>query len=639
MRRRPTVTLASTALAAGCLALAAAPLAATAASASRLGSVTASAATDADALWATDFDRGHRGWQVVLDGVMGGLSSGRLSVPDDGVVGFSGRLRLENNGGFSQIRTSVPREGFAEADGIELRVKGDGRTWNFDVRTADVRMMATGWQTSFATRDGAWTTVRLPFDDFILQSFGRRVPVDGSLRPELVESIGLTLSDKQPGAFTIELDAIRAYRADEPASASLARRDEAADGEADGDQPAGAGARRVAAADDAPGLVEVARSAGLDTLLELVAAAELTEILPDSPFTVLAPTDDAFAELPEEAVARLTSPEGRRDLRRILAHHVVPGRVPAATAFTLPAAESLAGQRLTIETGPSLRIGGARVVATDVAFDGGLVHVIDRVLVPELRTVVELAAAEDRLSTLAALVEGAGLAESLGPANDGPWTVIAPVNAAFDALPADLVETLTAPSGRRELVTVLGFHVVPGRVRLADLAGLESARTLSGEPVDVRLEGGRLRVGGASVVMADIEAANGIVHLVDAVMLPPSLSGVASDEGAAGDEGSRPALADRELFVRTLGILERAVEIGAPLFNDGNPDACAATYAVALESIVALAGPRLGGPERAVLRRGLRDAAAETDARERSWILRGAMDELYRRLAMRLGDV
>jgi uncharacterized surface protein with fasciclin (FAS1) repeats len=586
----------------------------------------------ASADWATDFDDGTRGWQVVLDGVMGGLSTGRLSTPSEGVMRFTGRLRMENNGGFSQTRTQVPASSFAGADGIELRVRGDGRTWNFDVRTSNIRMMATGYQTSFDTVDGEWTTIRLPFDVFELQSFGRRVPNGPALDPSLVESVGLTLSDKKPGDFFLEIDAIRSFRANDETNASLAMRDRSRDARsADAARPSAAADSGAGAAD----LATVARSAGLDTLLALVGAADFGELLPAPPFTVLAPTDEAFARLPEAEVARLLSPAGRRDLRRILSHHVIPAAVPAADAFRLRGAESLAGQTLAIEAGPSLSIGGARVLATDVAFDGGLVHVIDGVLLPELRTVADLAAATDDLSVLTTLVTEAGLLEQLGPENDGPWTVFAPVNAAFGKLPADVVSALRQRSGRAQLVSVLGFHVVPGRVRLADLPGTESLRTLSGEPVGIEFANGRIAVGGAGVIAADIETANGVVHLIDSVMLPPS---IAAPRGTVASSGA-DTMAASERIIRALAIIERAVEIGAPLFNDGNIDACAATYTMALESVAALASDALAPAERAVLRRGLGEARDEADARERSWILRRTMDDLFTRFLERAGDV
>jgi transforming growth factor-beta-induced protein len=592
------------------------------------------AAGTASADWRTDFDEGTRGWQVVLDGVMGGLSSGRLSEPEAGIVRFTGRLRLENNGGFSQARTQIDRGSLTGTDGIEIRVKGDGRQWNFDIRTANIRMMATGYQTSFDTRDGQWTTIRLPYSAFELQSFGRRVPAGPDLDPALIESVGVTLSDKKPGEFTLEFDAIRGYRESEPATASLAFRDR--DGGADATAPA---VRRVRAEAGAAGgaadLASVARDAGLTTLLTLVEASGIAEQLPSEPITILAPTNEAFSRLPEAEVRRLLSPEGRRDLQRILAHHVLPGRVPAAAAFGLRRAESLAGQSLAIEPGPSLVIGGARVLATDVAFDGGLVHVIDGVLIPETRTIAEVAAGVEDLSTLVSLVRQAGLLEQLGPRNDGPWTVFAPVNSAFAALPADLVAALTSPAGRMQLATVLGFHVVPGRVRLADLAGTPSLRTLSGEPVSVAVEGGGIRVGGAGIAAADIETANGVVHLLDAVMLPPSLASAAGEptRGLPADAG----MSAERLAARGAAVIERAIEIGAPLFNDGNIEACAATYTIALESLDALGGTGLPAADRDRLRRGLEEAARERDVRERAWVLRRTMDDLYRRFLNRRG--
>ena len=587
-------------------------------------------AAPATADWQTDFDEGARGWQVVLDGVMGGLSSGRLSQPEPGIVRFTGRLRLENNGGFSQARTQIDRGSLAGTDGIELRVKGDGRQWNFDIRTANIRMMATGYQTSFDTVDGVWTTIRLPYAAFELQSFGRRVPDGPELDPNLIESVGVTLSDKKAGDFTLEFDAIRGYRESEPATASLTARDRARDTVA-----ATPAVRRVNDDVASGDLASVAGSAGLTTLLTLVEASGIAELLPAEPITILAPTNEAFSRLPEAEVRRLLSPEGRRDLQRILAHHVLPGRVPAAAAFGLRRAESLAGQSLAIEPGPSLVIGGVRVLATDVAFDGGLVHVIDGVLMPETRTIAEVAAGVEDLSTLVALVRQAGLLEQLGPRNDGPWTVFAPVNAAFSALPRDLVTALTSPAGRMQLTTVLGFHVVPGRVRLADLAGTSSLRTLSGEPVAVGLDGGRIRVGGAGIAAADIETANGIVHLLYGVMLPPSLAPSAGDtaHSRSADGGMSP----ERLAARGAALIERAIEVGAPLFNDGNVEACAATYAIALESLDALGGTALPAADRDRIRRGLEEAARERDVRERAWILRRTMDDLYRRFLNRRG--
>jgi monofunctional biosynthetic peptidoglycan transglycosylase len=176
-----------------------------------LPALAATAAVSAAGSLELDFDEGVDAWRVVVDGVMGGRSSGRVSLSEPGTLQFTGNLSLENNGGFSQMRANVPSEAFAGAEGIEIKVRGDGRTYKFDVRCSNVRLMAGGFQRDFQTEAGEWITIRLPFDEFRLYSFGRRVPNAPALEPTKIESIGVTLADKEPGAFRLEVDSIRTY--------------------------------------------------------------------------------------------------------------------------------------------------------------------------------------------------------------------------------------------------------------------------------------------------------------------------------------------------------------------------------------------------------------------------------------------
>jgi uncharacterized surface protein with fasciclin (FAS1) repeats len=134
-----------------------------------------------------------------------------------------------------------------------------------------------------------------------------------------------------------------------------------------------------------PAIPDVARNAGLfSTLLAAVDAAGLTEtLLGRGPFTVFAPTDDAFARLPHGTVESLLRPENRDKLRTILTYHVVAGRVPAAEARQLREAETVSGQDIAISTrGGNLRINDATVRIADIPASNGIVHVIDRVLLP-----------------------------------------------------------------------------------------------------------------------------------------------------------------------------------------------------------------------------------------------------------------
>lgn len=158
-----------------------------------------------------DLDNDSGEWRVVVDGVMGGRSTGSVTREEIGLLVFSGALSLDNNGGFSQMRYDVDGDQFAGMRGIEITVRGDGRKYNFDIRCSNARVMAGGFQQAFETRKGEWTTIRMPFDDFRLYTFGRSVPRAPSLVPALIESVGFTLSDKIEGPFRLEIASIRAY--------------------------------------------------------------------------------------------------------------------------------------------------------------------------------------------------------------------------------------------------------------------------------------------------------------------------------------------------------------------------------------------------------------------------------------------
>jgi uncharacterized surface protein with fasciclin (FAS1) repeats len=136
------------------------------------------------------------------------------------------------------------------------------------------------------------------------------------------------------------------------------------------------------------------------------------------------------------------------------------------------------------------------------------------------KDIVATATAAGNFTTLVAAAQAAGLVETLqGP---GPFTVFAPTDAAFAALPAGTVETLLLPENRDQLVSILAFHVVPGRVMAADLAaGCNPVATVQGANVTI-CAGDTVTVGGANVVTADVGAANVVIHVIDAVIMPPS---------------------------------------------------------------------------------------------------------------------
>jgi uncharacterized surface protein with fasciclin (FAS1) repeats len=133
--------------------------------------------------------------------------------------------------------------------------------------------------------------------------------------------------------------------------------------------------------------------------------------------------------------------------------------------------------------------------------------------------IVDLAASTDFLSTLVAAVKAGGLVETLK--GDGPFTVFAPTNDAFAALPEGTVESLLKPENKDKLVQILTYHVVPGKVKSTDLRDGMKASTVQGSDIMIHISGESVKINDAKVSAADIMASNGIVHVIDKVILPP----------------------------------------------------------------------------------------------------------------------
>ncbi|GAB5518436.1 MAG: fasciclin domain-containing protein [Rhodothermales bacterium] len=127
--------------------------------------------------------------------------------------------------------------------------------------------------------------------------------------------------------------------------------------------------------------------------------------------------------------------------------------------------------------------------------------------------IVDVAVAAGSFNTLVAAVKAAGLVETLK--GDGPFTVFAPTDEAFAALPAGTVEDLLKPENRDKLTAILTYHVVSGKVMAGDLLGATTAKTVNGESVAIGL-----RVGNANVIQADVAASNGVIHVIDTVLIP-----------------------------------------------------------------------------------------------------------------------
>ena len=151
-------------------------------------------------------------WSRINDGVMGGASRSDIRTTERGTAVFSGVLSLENNGGFASVRTAVTRGVLSGRSGLEVRVLGDGRTYQLRLRTDD-RYDGVAYRAAFATEAGAWTTVRVPFSDFEPSFRGRILDDVPPLDASRIRRLGFMLADKTPGEFSLEIDHVRAWTA------------------------------------------------------------------------------------------------------------------------------------------------------------------------------------------------------------------------------------------------------------------------------------------------------------------------------------------------------------------------------------------------------------------------------------------
>ena len=148
-------------------------------------------------------------WEVVNDDVMGGVSTSRFQVLTNGCAVFSGTVRLENNGGFASVRSAPLRENLTDLTAFVLRVRGDGRSYKFSVRTG-AGFDTPLYQLAFTTKRGEWEEHRLPFKDFVPTFRGRILTDVPPLNPAKVTSVGFLISDKQEGSFKLEVAWIKA---------------------------------------------------------------------------------------------------------------------------------------------------------------------------------------------------------------------------------------------------------------------------------------------------------------------------------------------------------------------------------------------------------------------------------------------
>jgi uncharacterized surface protein with fasciclin (FAS1) repeats len=276
-------------------------------------------------------------------------------------------------------------------------------------------------------------------------------------------------------------------------------------------------------------IVDTAVAAGdFETLAAALTAGELIETLKsDGPFTVFAPTDEAFANLPEGTVENLLKPENKDQLVAVLTYHVVPGKVDSSAVSSLTTAKTVNGAEIAIEAGSDgVKINDASVTAADIVCSNGIIHVIDAVILPPAEESTEPSHDGEPLviegvgsfKTLFAAIEAAGLNETL--AKDGPFTIFAPTDEAFAALPEGTVENLLKPENKEKLVSILTYHVVAGEVPSSKVVELKSAKTVNGAEVAIKVSEDTVQVDDATVLKTDVPCEVGLIHAIDTVLMP-----------------------------------------------------------------------------------------------------------------------
>jgi uncharacterized surface protein with fasciclin (FAS1) repeats len=222
------------------------------------------------------------------------------------------------------------------------------------------------------------------------------------------------------------------------------------------------------------------------------------------------------------------------------------------------------------------------------------------------KSIVETAAAAGKFNTLIAAAKAAGVAETLQ--GNGPFTVFAPTDEAFSKLPRGTVESLLKPENKEKLASILKYHVVAGNVKLAKVLEAGQGKTVLGPAVAIRFGDGRVKVGTATLVTADITASNGTIRVIDSVLLPPA---PVSESASA----------------RPRRLIELAIERGVPLFNQGHTDACKAVYEVAVEALANM--PSTTAANRETITAALAKMKDQTSARDQAWTLRHALDAVH----------
>jgi uncharacterized surface protein with fasciclin (FAS1) repeats len=271
--------------------------------------------------------------------------------------------------------------------------------------------------------------------------------------------------------------------------------------------------------------LNIVQTASADTqfsvLVEALTKANLVDTLNgNGPFTVFAPTNTAFTNA--LAALKITKAQllAKDDLADILKYHVLPVKVPSSALQASQTPTTVQGLKVMVtKTGSAVKFASATVTSADITCDNGIIHVIDKVVLPPTLNIVQTAAASPDFSVLVEAVKKANLVDTLS--GTGKFTLFAPTNAAFvDALAA-LKITKVQLLARSDLADILKYHVLQGEVTSSALKASQTPATVQGQKVKVTKAGAVVKFASATVTSADLGCSNGVIHTINKVVLPP----------------------------------------------------------------------------------------------------------------------
>ena len=255
------------------------------------------------------------------------------------------------------------------------------------------------------------------------------------------------------------------------------------------------------------------------TLVDAVVAGDLVSTLQGpGPFTVFAPINAAFEALGTTTLEALLDPANQAILQDVLTYHVIPSKIMAADLTDGAMVATVEGGDVTIDlSDPTMpMVNGANIIATDIMTENGVIHLIDGVLTESMDIVQRASVTGETATLVDAVVAGDLVATLQGP---GPFTVFAPINAAFEALGTDQLDVLLDPANLALLQKVLTYHVIPGKVMAGDLTDGATVATVEGSNVTIDLSDPAMpMVNGANIIATDIVTENGVIHLIDGVL-------------------------------------------------------------------------------------------------------------------------